>query len=529
MSDTDLLEKKQESLITLNGHSLTIQQVVKVARQHAQTELDASARDVVKRSAETMRRIAESDVPVYGVNTGYGIFSNKSIGASQAAELSRNLILSHAVGLGPPFLEDIVRAAMLIRANTLAHGHSGVRPEIIETLLGMLNHGVTPRIPSQGSLGSSGDLAPLAHLALVLSSPENATEEPTMCQAWYEGELVSGEAAMAKAGIIRPVLGPKEGLAITNGATFSTALLVLASVEAERLLKTAEVAAAASLEALLGVSDALDPRLHEVRPHPGQVGVARRMRDMIVGSGLIDSHGHVQDAYSLRCAPQIMGPAWDILGFIKVLLAREINAATDNPLLFGEQAISGGNFHGESIGQAADFLKISLHTVGALSERRTFRLTSTHANMGLPSMLISDPEHAGLHSGMMMLQYTAASLSLENQTLAVPDSIHNLPTSGGQEDFNANSTTAGRRLHEILRNLSHILAIELICVAQALDIRKSQYPNVVFGRGTSAVYERIRKDVPQNTKDHLMTGEIQIVEKMIQSGELLRAVEEKLH
>jgi histidine ammonia-lyase len=528
MSETDLPDEKQESETILNGRTLTIQQVVKVAREYAKTKLDSSARKIVIESAETMRRIAESDIPVYGVNTGYGIFSNKSIGTSQATELSRNLILSHTVGIGPPFREDIVRAAMLIRANTLTHGHSGVRPEIIERLLEMLNQGVTPRIPSQGSLGSSGDLAPLAHLALVLSSPAKPAEGPVLCQAWYDGELLSGEAAMSKAGIPRPVLGPKEGLAITNGATFSTALLALASVDAERLLKTAEVAAAASLEALLGVSDALDPRLHEVRPHPGQVGVAHRMREMIVGSGLIDSHGHVQDAYSLRCAPQIIGPAWDILEFVQVLVSREINAATDNPLLFGERAISGGNFHGEPIGQAADFLKISLHTIGALSERRTFRLTSTHTNMGLPSMLISDPEHAGLHSGLMMLQYTAASLSLENQTLATPDSINNLPTSGGQEDFNANSTTACRRLHQILQNLSHILAIELICVAQALDIRKSQYPNVELGRGTSAVYERIRQDVPQNTKDHLMTSEIECVQMMIQNGELLRAIEEKL-
>jgi histidine ammonia-lyase len=521
------MDEMKEPEITLNGHDLTIQQVANVAREQAQVTLDAPTRALVHQSAESMRRIADSDLPVYGVNTGYGIFSDQSIKPEEAAELSRNLILSHAVGMGSPFHEDVVRAAMLIRANSLAHGHSGVRPDIIETLIGMLNHGVTPHIPSQGSLGSSGDLAPLAHIALVLSSPPNNSEDTDLSRAWYDGHLLSGEEAMSAAGLSRPVLGPKEGLAITNGATFSSALLAIACLDAERILRTAEVAAAASLEALLGVSDALDPRLHAARPHPGQVGVARRMREMIEGSGLTDTHGHVQDAYSLRCTPQIIGPAWDILEFVKELLIREINSSTDNPLLFGEQAISGGNFHGEPIGQAADFMKISLQNVGALSERRTYRLTSAHANMGLPSMLVSNPDHAGLHSGLMMLQYTAASLSLENQSLATPDSINTLPTSGGQEDFNANSTTAGRRLHQLLMNLHRIIAIELICVAQALDIRKSQYPDAVFGRGTAAAHEQIREGVPQNTRDHIMTGEIDYVVKLIHSGELLRSIDKE--
>jgi histidine ammonia-lyase len=387
MHQTNMETENSITSVSLDGHSLNLAQVEAVARHDATVEFAQHAREQVQSSAITIRCLAESDTPVYGVNTGFGIFAYKRIDPTQSSKLSRNLILSHAVGLGDPYSADVVRAAMLIRANSLAHGHSGVRAEVIDTLIDMLNHGVCPSIPSQGSLGSSGDLAPLAHLGLVLStSPEESEAEPSG-HAWFKGQLMSGTAAMQAAGLSRLVLGPKEGLAITNGATFSAALLSLACLDAERLLLTAEIAASLALEALLGASAAFDQRLHAVRPHPGQVDVAKRLRMLLSGSTLLDVAGQVQDAYSLRCTPQIIGPAWDILAFAKKVASYELNSATDNPLLFGEEILTGGNFHGAVIGQAADYLKIALANVGSLSERRTFRLSAEHTSAGLPPML----------------------------------------------------------------------------------------------------------------------------------------------
>jgi histidine ammonia-lyase len=428
--------------IILDGHNLTLGHVEAAARRGAAAQLDPGAHRRVQASAEDLQRLAHSEEPIYGVNTGFGVFADRRIDASQAARLSRNLILSHAVAVGPAFPSDVVRAAMLIRANTLAHGHSGVRPQVINTLLAMLRHEVTPYVPSQGSLGSSGDLAPMAHLALVLSTGLDGSEAEPSGQAWHAGRLMAGSEAMAAAGIPRLALGPKEGLALTNGATFSTAILALACVDAQRLLRVAEIGSAMALEALLGLSSALDDRLHRARPHPGQVAVAQRLRSLTHGSTLLDSTDRVQDAYSLRCTPQVIGPAWDILAFTRKTVTCEMNAATDNPLVFGHEALSGGTFHGEPIGLAADYLKIALTEVGALAERRAFRLITGATNAGLPPMLVSQPEEAGLQSGLMMLQYTAASLALENQGLASPDSVRSLPTSAGQEDHNANATSA---------------------------------------------------------------------------------------
>lgn len=516
---------RSHEVVLLDGHNLTLEQVESVSRHGVQVELSSTARSKVQESAETLQHLVASDTPVYGVNTGFGIFADRKIDHEQSLELSRNLILSHAVGTGPHFSEDIVRAAMLIRANTLARGHSGVRPLIIDTLLSLLNQRLIPIIPSQGSLGSSGDLAPLAHLALAISASPG-DQDAFDGEIWFQGERMSGSDAMSKARIKRPILGPKEGLALTNGATFSAALLSLACRDVRRLLLNAEIAAALSFEALLGVSGALDPRLHDVRPHPGQIAVAQRLRQLTNGSTLIDEEGRVQDAYSLRCTPQVIGPAWDTLRFVQETVSRELNAVTDNPLLFDDVALSGGNFHGEPIGLGADYLKIALHVVGALSERRVFRLISSDTNAGLPPMLVSKPEFAGLYSGMMMLQYTAASLTLENQALSFPDSIHSLPTSAGQEDFNSNSTTAGRHLLQIVSNLSRILAVELIAAAQALDLRLEQRPHAKPGTATAAVHERIRQTVPFSAKDSPMAEEIVTVARLILEGEFIRSAEE---
>jgi histidine ammonia-lyase len=510
--------------LIIDGHSLSIGQIEAVARGGAEVALDPKAREEVKKRAETLDLLASRPDPVYGVNTGYGIFSKRRIDSDEASALSRNLILSHAVCVGEPFPPDVTRAAMLIRANALAHGLSGVRPVLIDTLLEMLARGVVPIIPSQGSLGSSGDLGPLAHLALVLTTAGDESADHTSGRAWYGGTSMPGEEAMRRAGIARVQPGPKDGLALTNGATFSTAMLSLACVDAARVLSAAEAAAAMSFEALRGVRSAFDPRLHQARPHPGQLAVAERMLALLAGSSLVDPDDRVQDAYSLRCIPQILGPVWETLDQARAVTSIEVNSATDNPLILDGRAVSGGNFHGESVGMACDFLKIALCNTGGLAERRVFRLVSEHTSEGLPPMLVSPPETAGLQSGLMMLQYTAASLALENQALAAPDSVRSLPTSADQEDFNANAATAARNLSRIVENVRRIVAIELLTSARALDMRRAASPDVRLGVGTSALLDRVREAVPLIFEDHVMADEVERLAAMVASGRLVEDV-----
>lgn len=511
-------------MITLSGDRLTIDQVVQVARGFDKVNLEPETKLNIEQANQWIQDIISQGKPVYGINTGFGIFADRLISNDDAALLSRNLILSHAVGTGEPLPDEVVRAAMLIRANTLAKGNSGVRPVVVETLIGMLNAGVTPVIPSQGSLGSSGDLAPLSHLALVFTTDEDNREADTGF-AWYDGRRLSGQAAMRAAGLQPIVLGPKEGLAVSNGATFSAAIAALAVFDAYNLLHTASITLSMSLEALKGVSTAFDARLHAVRQHPGQMDIARSVRDLILGSSLVDSDGRVQDAYSLRCAPQVHGAAADALDFIQGTIQREINAATDNPLLFPDGvALSGGNFHGEPVGMAMDFLGIALAELAGIAERRIFRLTDGKLNADLPPMLVDTHQAAGLNSGMMMPQYTAASLVLENQTLASPDSVYSLPTSAEQEDHNANSMTAARHARQILANTAHVLAIEAYTAARALDIRLRDMPTTVLGAGTGAAHQYIRDRVAYQAGDAWWGPEIEQVKFMIVSGELARTV-----
>ena len=498
-------------MISIDGNHLSIEEVVAVARQGEQVSLAPEARQRMLQSDRWVQEIVAGGEPVYGINTGFGIFAEQRIPPGDSARLSRNLILSHAVATGPELPLEVVRAAMLIRANTLAIGFSGVRPRLVETLLGMLNLGVTPLVPSQGSLGSSGDLAPLSHMGLVFTTDGEDREDQS---GWadYRGQRLSGKAAMQAAGLERLILGPKEGLGINNGATFSAAVAALAVHDAAHLMQVAEVSLSMSLEAMLGVSAAFDPRLQAVRRHPGQERVARRVRQLTRGSSLLDAAGRVQDAYSLRCAPQVQGAARDALAHVRLVIEREINAATDNPLLFSPgEALSGGNFHGEPVGLAMDFLSIAMAEVGAISERRTFRLTDGKLNAGLPAMLVDSPEDAGLNSGMMMPQYTAASLVLENQTLANPDSVHSLPTSAEQEDHNANSMTAARHTRQVIENTAHILAIEVYCAARALDLRFRQSPGARMGAGVAAAYQFIRQLVPYHPGDTWWGPEIEQV------------------
>ena len=508
----------QTESVELDGRSLSLGSIEAVARRGATVSLQPSAREAVEESARVVARLAQGDGPVYGVNTGYGIFANQRVDAADLSDLSRNLILSHAVGLGAPFARDVTRAAMLVRANTLALGLSGVGLGPVAALLEMLNAGVTPPIPSQGSLGSSGDLAPLAHLALALMAPDLVPDEP---EGWLGDTSLPLREAVRRARLAPVRLGPKDGLALTNGATFAAGLLALSCGDLKRLLAAAEAAAAMSFEALLGASGALDERLHAARPHPGQQRVALRLRQLTAGSRLVDSGDQVQDAYSLRCIPQVIGPAWEILGFAEQVAVREVNSATDNPLFFGDTPVSGGNFHGEPVGLINDYLKIAAAEIGALSERRVFRLLSGHTNAGLPPMLVARPQRAGLESGLMMLQYTAASLVLENQGLASPASVRSLPTSADQEDHNANATSAARELGQVIGHVEQIVAIELLAAAQALDLRLRADPARPPGAGVKAILAQVREQVPLVEGDTILTPHLASLVRLIRRDDWL--------
>lgn len=506
--------------VIIDGSHLTIDEIIAVARHGAPVILSGAAKASIQRAHQWVEDIIEKGEPVYGINTGFGIFAEQRIPNADSAKLSRNLILSHAVGTGQPLADEVVRAAILVRANTLAKGFSGVRVVVVETLLDLLNKRVTPVIPSQGSLGSSGDLGPLSHLALVFTTDEADLDEESGW-ACFEGRMMSGKAAMNAAGIPRVILGAKEGLAVNNGATFSAAIAALAVYDAQTLMNVAEVGLAMTLEAVMGCSAAFDPRLHAARGQKGQMAVAQSVRALTEGSSLIDAYGRIQDAYSLRCAPQVQGIARDTLVFVEDVVQREINAATDNPLLFDPGvAVSGGNFHGEPMGVVMDYLGIALSEIASISERRTFRLTDGHLNADLPPMLVDKLADAGLNSGLMMPQYTAASLVLENQTLSTPDSVHSLPTSAEQEDHNANAMTAARHTRAIAANTAHVLAIELYTAARAMDLRLRQYPQTTLGQGTQQAYRTIRDVVAYRPGDAWWGPEIEQVKALILSRKL---------
>ncbi|MCC6146489.1 MAG: histidine ammonia-lyase [Anaerolineaceae bacterium] len=507
--------------LEIDGNSLTIEDVARVARHLHPVHLSETGLETVRASSRKIKQILHSGKPAYGINTGFGIFADTTVSTEDSAKLSRNLILSHAVGTGTELSKEVTRGAMLVRANTLSKGFSGVRPEIIQLILDMLNLGVTPIVPSQGSMGSSGDLCPLSHLALVFTTDESDLE----CEsglAEFEGVVMPGKQAMARANLCRIILGAKEGLAINNGATFSAALCALVVYDAQYLQKIASLSAAMSTEALLGSSDAFDARIHEIRGQVGQITVAQEIRELISGSTLMNAANRVQDAYSLRCAPQVHGAILDTINYAYSIITREINAATDNPLVFSSgESLSGGNFHGEPVGFAADFLGISLAELGAISERRIYRLINGKMNEGLPPMLVDHCDAVGLNSGLMMPQYTAASLVLENQALAFPDSVHSLPTSGGQEDHNANSMVAARHARQIADNTLTILATELYTAARAIDLRLRANPGARLGVGTREAYEQIRQVVPYQAGDTLWGPEICRVREMLADHALM--------
>ena len=526
------MSERDNAALALNGESLRLEDVADVARKNRPVTLSDDALARVAECREWVDQVVAAGRPVvYGVNTGFGVFANVNVDSRDAATLSRNLILSHSVGVGEPLPEDVVRAAMLVRANTLAIGHSGVRPQTLQTLIAMLNAGVHPVVPEIGSLGASGDLAPLSHLVLVMSRGDDASGwEDESGEAFYRGWRMSGAAAMQQAGIERVVLGAKEGLALNNGATFSAAMGALLVVDAERLIKTAEIAMAMALEAVRGVSAAFDERIHRARRHSGQMATAAQIRRLVAGSSLIDAGGRVQDAYSLRCTPQVIGAVRQIICCNRETIEGEINAATDNPLLFldvpGEnKALSGGNFHGEPVAFAMDFIAIGLSEIAGIAERRIFRLTDPNLNDGLPAMLVKG---GGLNSGFMLAQYVAAALVADNKVLAHPDSVDSIPTSADQEDHISNSMNAARHAWLILRNVERVVGIELVTAAQALDFRLKADPQVRLGTGTAAAYARIRHDIAHLDHDRLMYPDLDRGAELVRSGEIVCAVEKAL-
>jgi histidine ammonia-lyase len=515
-------------MIKLDGNHLTLEACERIGRLHEKVVINSKGLEQIQISNQRLNRIISSGKPVYGINTGFGLFSDKEINPANISTLNRNLILSHAVGTGKPLDNEIVRVAMLIRANTLSKGYSGIRQELISTLIEMINKDVIPVIPSQGSLGSSGDLCQLSHLALVLSRDERDLDEESG-RVFYKDQLLSGKTAMERAGINRIILGPKEGLAINNGATFSTAIASMAVLDAERLIYLSVLSLALTLEALRGRSNAYDPRIHDVRNLKGQILYAKMVNKLIHGSKWVDSSDRIQDAYSLRCAPQVCGPVIDTIGFVKSIIKEEINAATDNPLIFEpDQAISGGNFHGEPIGLVMDYLKIALSEVSAISERRTYRLLDQNLNDGLPAMLVDNSSAAGLNSGLMMPHYTAVSLTLENQGLANPDSTRSLPASGSQEDHNANSMTAARHAREVVENVRHVLAVEIHTACQAISIRQFAAGNLFLGQGTKKFFEIIRSEIPFKSGDRLWVKEIEKIKEVISGNEFSALLKETL-
>ncbi len=515
-------------MVELTGEKLTIEDVVAVARHGGRVApLTAPVRARMQASRDWVDdTLHHDDAVIYGVNTGFGPLTRQRIAPEQARKLSRNLILNCAAGVGPPLPAEVVRAMMLIRVNIFAQGRSGLRPVVAQTLIDMLNAGVTPYVPGKGSLGASGDLAPLAHIAAVLTRDVDAEQDDGgySGQAWYNGELLAGAEAMRRAGIARLAPEAKEGLALTNGTTFMVAAGALGVHDSENLVRHAEIAAALSLEALLGLSAAFHPALHAANGQPGQITTAANLRTLVEGSRLIDSAPErVQDAYSLRCTPQVLGPIRDVLGFLRERFTTALNAASDNPVIFldlpGGRAISGGNFHGQGPAMWLDFLGIALAEAGGIAERRVFRMLTPELSDGLPAMLVPT---SGLDSGLMVPQYTAAALVSDNKTLAHPDSVDSIPTSANQEDYVSMGANAARHALEILDNVRHIIAIELLTAAQAIDLRPDGPARL--GRGTTAAYTTIRRHVSRLLHDREMTPDIEALADLIRSGELLNAV-----
>jgi histidine ammonia-lyase len=505
-------------VVELNGDGLSERDVLAVARDDATVVLSSRARETMLITSSVIATLADSGEPVYGVTTGFGSLATVRIPARRRAELQRALVRSHAAGMGQPVEREVVRAMMLLRARSLAMGFSGARPVVAEGLLALLNAGLTPVVPEYGSLGASGDLSPLAHCALALIGEGEVDLR--------DGVRRPAGEAMADAGIEPVELGAKEGLALINGTDGLLGMLVLACLDLDVLLRVADVGAAMSVEALLGTDRAFAEDLIGLRPQPGQAVSARNLRALLAGSEIVASHRHgdprVQDAYSLRCAPQVLGAARDALSYARGAADRELRAAIDNPIVLPDGRVeSCGNFHGAPVALACDLLAIAVAQVGAIAERRTDRLLDAARSHGLPPFLATDP---GVNSGLMLAHYAQAAMVAKNRLLAAPASVDSLPTSAMQEDHVSMGWGAARKLREAVANLARILAVELTCAARALDLRAP----LTAAAGTRAALEAIRRVVPGPGPDRWTAPELAAIEELVVSGTLLEAVESAL-
>jgi len=497
----------------LTPGELTLAQLRRLAAPDApQVALDDSCRAGIRASAELVRRATEGDAPVYGVNTGFGKLATKRIAREDLALLQLKLLRSHAVGVGEPLSERVVRLILLLKATSLARGHSGVREEVVDALLALHNRGVIPVIPCQGSVGASGDLAPLAHLCLPLIGEG---------EALFEGQRMPGAHALERAGLQPVRLGAKEGLALINGTQVSTALALDALLAADRLFESAVIAGALTLDAARGSDGPFDPRIHAVRGQPGQIDCAAAYRSLMVGSEIRKSHlendDRVQDPYCLRCQPQVMGACLDQMRYAAQVLVREANAVTDNPLVFDGLMVSGGNFHAEPVALVADALAVAIAEIGAIAERRVAMLVDTVVSR-LPPFLTPD---AGLNSGFMIVHVTAAALASENKSLAHPASVDSLPTSANQEDHVSMATFAARRLQPMLANTAHIVAIELLAAAQGIEfLRPLQSSPALEG-----VMRLVRSVSPAMMADRSLARDIEAVHHLVATGDIGHATE----
>ncbi len=502
-------------MLHLDGSSLTLDALDRIAHHRERVALAPGVRTRIDAARAVVDRHAAGAHPVYGINTGFGALADVPIAADQLAALQLNLLRSHAAGVGDPLPRPVVRALMALRANVLAKGFSGVRFETVEALLALLNAGVYPRVPSRGSVGASGDLAPLAHLGLVLVGEGEAAlgDAP-------DAPFEPAAAVLARAGLRPLAPGPKEGLALINGTQASTASLALAVLAAARLARVADIAAAMSIDALRGSRHPFDPRLHAPRPIPGQAAAAANLWRLLDDSAINDSHagcGRVQDAYALRCAPQVHGAAREAIGFARRLAELEANAATDNPMVFADSGdiVSGGNFHGAPVALAADTLAIGVAQFATISERRTDRLMTADAS-GLPAFLIRD---SGLHSGLMMAHVTAAALTSEIKLLAHPAGVDTIPTSAGREDHVSMSMGAALKAARVVDLAEHVVAIELVAAAQGLDLLAPLASSPPLGR----VHAAIRAVVPPLETDRPPAPDIERVLVLLRRGEIDRA------
>jgi len=498
--------------IIIDGNSLTIEDVVKVSREGYKVKLSDLSKEKVITCREAVDKFVSEDRSIYGITTGFGKFSDINISHSETKQLQKNLIISHACGIGNHFPDDIVKAIMLLRANSLAKGNSGIRLETLQTLLDLINADIYPRIPEKGSLGASGDLAPLAHMVLTLIGEGEAK---------YKDEIIDSKSAMEKAGINVVELTSKEGLALINGTQVMTAVGVLTMYDSIMLSKAADISASLTMEALNGIKDAFDSRIHKLRPHEGQIRTAENVLKILKGSKNITKQGEirVQDAYSLRCVPQIHGASKDALEYVLNKIEIEINSVTDNPIIFpdDELAISGGNFHGQPMALAFDFLGIALAEYANSSERRIERLVNPNLS-GLPAFLT---KHGGINSGFMIAQYSAAALVSENKILAHPASVDSIPSSANQEDHVSMGTIGARKAKDILFNTMSVISIEILAACQAIDLANN---NGKLGKGTKAAYDIVRDQVETLGEDRIMYKDINKVFELVSSHKIVNEV-----